>query len=383
LNILIIGSDFKPLTGGIAEYTHQLALYLHESGDNVIVLSETTRNDQLFDKTCPYRVYRHNFRFLSKGKIRKYYAGYRWLREFVKQHHPIDIVISNRHAIASVTALAVAKSARIPYAIFTHGTEINRKEPKERLKILCVLNNARKVFSNSSFTRQLVKRYGVPANRTAVIPGGISIGDYRTHVSRKKPDHTANLALTGKKIIFTCGRLAERKGHDVVIKALPKIAHNVRNVVYVIAGKGPYEANLRKIVHELELEEYILFAGRVNDLTRQYLYRACSLFVMPCRELANGDVEGFGLVFLEANAYYKPVVAGRSGGVVDAVKHNETGILVNPLDVDQVADAIIYLLQHPNVALQMGHNGRRRIERELTWDISGAKLRRELNSILK
>jgi phosphatidylinositol alpha-1,6-mannosyltransferase len=382
MNILIVGSDFKPLAGGVAEYTHRLALHLHKASDNVMVLSENTNNAESFDITCPYSVYRHNLRFLASGTIRKYYTGYKWLKNFVKAHYPIDIIISNCHEISSIVASTVSKSLNIPFAIFTHGSEINRKELKEQLKIKFVLRSATKVFCNSSFTRGVAMKLGVPRNRTAVVPGGISIDEFAASHRRSRSTSAIDSRLQGKRVIFTCGRLVERKGHDMVIKALPRILQKVSNAVYLITGEGPYEARLKEFVNEYRLKEHVIFTGYVDDSRRQEFYRACDVFAMPCRELKNGRVEGFGLVFLEANAFCKPVVAGRAGGAVDAVKHNETGLLVNPSDVNEIAEAIIYLLIHPEIAAQMGKNGRQRIERELTWDISGAKLRQELTRLL-
>jgi phosphatidylinositol alpha-1,6-mannosyltransferase len=376
MNILIVGSDFKPLAGGVAEYTHRLALYLHNAGDNVTVLSETMENAESFDKICPYRIYRYDLRFLSRGKIRKYYAGYKWLKGFVEAHRPIDTIISNCHDISSIVTSAVSKSLDIPFSIFTHGSEINRKEIKERFKTKYVLLSADRVFCNSSFTQELAMNFGVPHSRTAVIPGGISMNEF--DISRSKSAPGLNLNLAEKKVIFTCGRLVERKGHDMVIRALPQILQKVRNAIYLIAGEGVHKPKLKKLVNEYKMNDHVIFTGRVSDNERQALYAVSDVFAMPCRELKNGRVEGFGLVFLEANAFCKPVVAGRSGGVIDAVEHTKTGFLVNPLDVNEIANSILYLLMHPEIALQMGEYGRQRIEREFTWDISGAKLRQVL-----
>lgn len=383
MNILIIGSDFKPFSGGVAEYTHQLALHLHRAGDNIMVLSKNMKNDKVFDSACPYVVYRRSFEFLSKGKIQKYREGHKWLKKFIKKHFPIDIIISNCHGISSIVASTVSESLNIPFSIFTHGSEINRKEIKERLKIKFVLRSADKVFCNSSFTQRLVMKFGVPRYRTAVVPGGISLDEFNASRSKSDSASDVDLRLEGKRVIFTCGRLVERKGHDMVIKALPKILQKVSTVVYLIAGEGPYEARLKKLVHEYKLKDHVIFTDWVSDYKRQELYNICEVFAMPCRELKNGCVEGFGLVFLEANAFCKPVVAGRSGGAVDAVEHNKTGLLVNPLDVNEIADAIIYLLIHPEIAAQMGKNGRQRIEDKLTWNVVSVKMRRELASLIK
>jgi phosphatidylinositol alpha-1,6-mannosyltransferase len=380
MNILIVGPDFKPLAGGVAEYTHRLALYLHNAGDKVTVLSEKMENAESFDKVCPYRIYRYDLRFLSKGRIGKYYAAYKWLKDFIDTHRPLDIIISNCHEISSIVASAVCKSLDIPFSIFTHGSEINRKEIKEKFKIKYVLRNSDVVFCNSTFTQKLAMSFGVPQSRTAVVPGGISIDEFDISRSLSRSPLGLNLEVAGKKVIFTCGRLVERKGHDMVIRALPRVLQKVGDAIYLIAGEGPHRQRLMKLANEYKVNNHVIFAGRVSNNERQALYASSDVFAMPCRELKNGRVEGFGLVFLEANAFCKPVVAGRSGGVIDAVEHAKTGFMVNPLDVNEIADSIIYLLMHPDTARQMGEYGRKRIEREFTWDISGAKLRQVLLS---
>ena len=382
MNILIIGADFKPLYGGVAEYTHRLTLHLHKSKDRVIVLSERMKDDASFDASCPYTVHRYDFRFVSSGAVRKYGKGYQWLREFVKTHLPIDIIISNCRDLSSVTALAVAKTLQIPFVIFTYGLEINRKEIKEKLIINLVLHGADTVVCLGTFTQSLVRQFGINPSKITIVPGATDINEYAASTCNETIAVYASKKNARKKIIFTCGKLVERKGHDMVIKALPKILQEVGNVIYIIAGAGPYEASLRKLVHDLKLSSNVILKGRVSNMERKDLYKACDVFVMPCRELKNGDVEGFGLVFLEANVFCKPVVAGRSGGAVDAVEHKKTGLLVNPLDVDEIADAIIYLLTHPEIAVQMGKIGRQRIESQFTWDISGTRLRQGLVRLL-
>lgn len=378
MNILIVAPDFKPSHGGVAEYTHQLARKLHEAGDTVAVLSKRVKNDHLFDSTCPYSVYRSNFGFMSTGKVMKYYRSYRWLKRFVTKLYPIDVIISNCYGISAIVSLAVSKTLNIPFSIFTHGLEINRKKVKERYKIKKVLLGAGRIFCNSSYTQKLVSNFGIPFEKTTVVPGGLSIEEYNLRGSKSASALTISSRLQGKKVIFTCGRLVERKGHDMVIKALPLIRQTARNAVYVIAGEGPHKAVLESLIRKYRMDDHVIFTGWVDDQTKQNLFRLCDVFVMPCRELDNGDVEGFGLVFLEANAFRKPVIAGRSGGATDAVIHNKTGLLVDPLSVDEIANAATYLLTHPQVAKRMGKEGQKRVENELNWSTSGEKMRKSL-----
>jgi len=169
--------------------------------------------------------------------------------------------------------------------------------------------------------------------------------------------------LNGARLILTVGRLVERKGHDVVIRALPGIRRAVGPVRYLIAGAGPEEARLRTLAREVGCADDVVFAGHVDDRDLPLFYAACDVFVMPSRALEQRDgIEGFGIVFLEAGACGKPVVGGRSGGIADAVLDGITGVLVDPRSVDEVTGALTRLLQDRGEAARMGGEGRRRAE---------------------
>jgi phosphatidyl-myo-inositol dimannoside synthase len=160
--------------------------------------------------------------------------------------------------------------------------------------------------------------------------------------------------------VLTVGRLVERKGHDTMLRALPRVIRQVPNVVYLIVGSGPYESRLRSLARELELEDNVVFCGHVPDDELVAYYHACDVFAMISRELP-GDTEGFGIVFMEAAACAKPTVGGRSGGVPDAIVDGETGFLVAPTAPEQVADAIVRIGRDRSLARRLGEMGRVRV----------------------
>jgi len=173
--------------------------------------------------------------------------------------------------------------------------------------------------------------------------------------------------LGNKKCIVTIGRLVERKGHDIVLKAMTQILQQIPDLHYLIVGSGPNEISLKKQVSNMGLEKYVTFTGRVPDDEIGAYYELCDIFVMISREIPEkGDLEGFGIVYLEANYFGKPVVAGRSGGVEDAVVHNKTGLLVDPTKSDEVANAIITLLSNSNFAKTLGNTGKTRVINEFS-----------------
>ncbi len=155
-----------------------------------------------------------------------------------------------------------------------------------------------------------------------------------------------------------------------MLRALPKVVRAVPDVAYVIVGDGDDLDYLHRLASECGVEKNVTFAGRVSDAELPLLYNACDAFVMCSREDRSQRgilAEGFGIALVEASACGKPVIAGRSGGVPDAVQDGITGLLVNPVDTDEVAAAIVKVLQEPGLARTMGNNGRKWVEREMNW----------------
>jgi phosphatidylinositol alpha-1,6-mannosyltransferase len=170
--------------------------------------------------------------------------------------------------------------------------------------------------------------------------------------------------LKGKSIILSINRLIERKGNDVMVQAMPAILKEIPNAVYVIGGSGQYEGKLREMVKDFHLEERVIFVNNLSDNEVIKFYKSCDVFVMPSRTLRQEDTEGFGVVFLEANACGKPVIGGRSGGIPEAVAEGYSGLLVDPLNVDEIARAVIRLLKDKDYATQLGTQGKKRVQEQ-------------------
>jgi phosphatidylinositol alpha-1,6-mannosyltransferase len=174
----------------------------------------------------------------------------------------------------------------------------------------------------------------------------------------------------------------ERKGQDKVIEALPLIKREIPDIRYVICGRGNDEARLRRIAAEKGVAGEVVFAGFVPNEERGAFYDACDVYVMPSREIPEkGDIEGFGMTYLEANSFGKPVIGGMSGGVSEAVIDGVTGLLVDPCDVEAIAGACIRLLRDPVLAGRLGRQGRDRVVREFNWDVICGELADMLGGI--
>ncbi len=175
--------------------------------------------------------------------------------------------------------------------------------------------------------------------------------------------------------LLTVCRLVPRKGVDTVIRALPKVLAKFSDLEYIVAGKGPDLIRLSALAKDLQVENSVQFLGFIPDNDLPALYRSCDIFVMPSRmEEAAASIEGFGIVYLEASASGLPVVAGRSGGAVEAVRDGETGLLVSPTDPDVLSEIILELLGNIELRKKMGIAGRRWVETEMNWDRAGNQL---------
>jgi phosphatidylinositol alpha-1,6-mannosyltransferase len=232
------------------------------------------------------------------------------------------------------------------------------------------------VVAVSAFTRSRVAALpGVRPERVLVFPNGVDSARYRPGLDVS--ELRGRLGLRDEKVVLTLARVVERKGHDTVIRSLPEVLGVIPDVRYVIAGAADAATmrRLRTLVSELQLGDRVLFTGFVAPHETALFYNLCDVYAMPSRELrSKGDTEGFGITFLEANACGKPVVAGRSGGVMDAVEEGETGLLVDPNDPDAVAGALIRFLAHPGFARKIGEQGRRRVLEAYTWDTISARM---------
>ncbi len=180
--------------------------------------------------------------------------------------------------------------------------------------------------------------------------------------------------LKGRRCILTVARLDDYKGIDKVLNALPRVLKKFPETFYLVVGDGPDKKRLKGLVATLGLIDRVRFAGRVPREEVIGLLNICEIFIMATRPIIHrGEVEGFGIVFVEAGALGKPVIGGISGGTVEAIKDGVTGLLVDPESTEDISNALLKLLKDTDFARQLGENGRKRVEGELNWSILGAR----------
>jgi phosphatidylinositol alpha-1,6-mannosyltransferase len=229
-----------------------------------------------------------------------------------------------------------------------------------------ICESADLVIANSEYTRKLVLERAPKANVVA-IPLAV---DYRRFTPGDAQQAKRRFGVADKVVLSTVSRLDSYKGHDLVLRAIVASSEHVRrNLIYLIAGEGPHQSELERQVAELGLTDHVRFLGFVSEGDLPDLYRASDLFLLCSREVAKRQqVEGFGLVFLEAQSCGIPVIGTRTGGIPDAVKEGEGGWLIEQDDVAALSTFLTQLVDDPSVFQAAGKRARDRVERLCTWE---------------
>ncbi len=288
----------------------------------------------------------------------------------------VEVLHAARVIPEGLVAMAVGRALSIPYTVWVHGEEVSlflRYAVKKRL-MPQVFGRARAVFANSTFTQGRALLAGAPAERLHVVNPAVDAAAFAG------PFDTADLVerfgLAGKTVLLTVGRLTRRKGHDTVLSALARLRGDglLRDLVWLVLSDGELENELKKTCALLKLGDVVRWVGPVSRESLPRYYAAADIFVHPNRTLDDDDVEGFGMVFLEASAAGLPVIGGRSGGVVDAVEDGVSGLLVDGTSLDAVTDAIAGLVRDPVRRSAMGRAGVEWAGR-FRWDVQAARVR--------
>ena len=179
--------------------------------------------------------------------------------------------------------------------------------------------------------------------------------------------------MKDKKIILTVGRLVKRKGHEYVLRALPGVLAQEPDVVYCIISDGPYRKELEALTAELGMQQHVVFTGTLSPEDIAQWYAACAVFIMTPEDIA-GDIEGFGIVYLEAQSFGKPVIGTRVSGVVEAVADGVTGVLVEQRDTVAIQHAIVRIVADTDFARRLGEAGKHRVAESFQWKHQAEKL---------
>jgi len=288
--------------------------------------------------------------------------------------HPASLIHCARPLPEGLSARIAFPARKHPYLCWTHGEELAFASTSRELSLLTrwVLAGASAVVANShNSARLLTGQWGVPAARTHVVHPGVDA--QRFAVGAYAAELRSRLSSTDEIVLLSVGRLERRKGHDTALHALAQLRRQGRRVRYAVVGEGPERARLESQVRELGLGDAVVFAGAVSGDDLPVWYAAADIFVLPTR--SDGDAfEGFGIVFLEAAAAGLPVVAGRGGGVPEAVEDGVTGALVSGTDVGELVGVLDGLCESSTRRRQLGVAGRDRVVATFSWQQSADRL---------
>ena len=367
---LFITNDFGPRAGGIETFVHGLIERLPKG--SIIVYTSAQPNAEQFDAKWlgdfGVEVIRDRSKILlPTPRVTK--NCQKLIRE-----RKLTKVAFGAAAPLGIMARAMRKAGASKIVALTHGHEVWwAKVPPFSLAIRFMSKSIDSITYLGNFTRgEISKALGKNEIAKLVqIAPGIDVEHFLpTDSSQLRED----LGLADKSVIISVGRLVHRKGQDKLIEALPKIKSLVPNVHLVLVGIGPHQDYLQKLAAKLGVTECITFIGRINYSELPKYICVGDVFAMPSRSRFFGlEVEGLGIVYLEASSCGLPVVGGKSGGAPDAVLVGETGVVVDGTQPAEIANACVELLTNPELAALMGSNGRAWIIENWRWEIWAAK----------
>lgn len=369
---LIASFFYPPEHGGIQNYTHNLASHL--PAHKIAILTKNHPRSESFDKNQPFAIHRTSFDSTLKKIKLSNLAFYRTLKKTIQTENAKQLLLAHPLPLG-LSAIALKKRYKIPFSIFTHGTEITKAQQNSTQKKLLklVFSEAQNIICTTDFMRQILENeFNVKKDEITIIPPGIN------------PKKTQPKTITSDTKLLTVGRLVKRKGHDLTLKALHHIVEENKNIHYTIAGDGPEKNSLEKLIRAYNLEKFVTIKENLTDQEIKNEYANSDIFIMPTRNI-DGDIEGFGMVFLEAALYHLPIIASKSGGVSEAIQHNHNGILIpeprqnsSASDIETLTNAIQTYINNPELRITHGNNGYNRVIQKFTWEAQANILKKIL-----
>ncbi|MFB7288208.1 glycosyltransferase family 4 protein [Actinacidiphila glaucinigra] len=368
---LIVTNDFPPRPGGIQAFVHSMALRLDPG--RVVVYASTWRDGSevaAFDAEQPFPVVRdRTTMLLPTPRVTRRAAAL--LRE-----HGCTSVWFGAAAPLGLMAPALRKAGARRLVATTHGHEAGWAQlPASRTLLRRIGEGTDTITYLGEYTRSRIARALTPeaAGRMVQLPPGV---DEKTfHPASGGEAVRARLGLSDRPVVVCVSRLVPRKGQDTLIEAMPLILADRPDAVLLVVGGGPYADELKRLAERTGVAESVRFTGAVPWQELPAHFGAGDVFAMPCRTRRGGlDVEGLGIVYLEASATGLPVVAGDSGGAPDAVLDGETGWVVRGGEPGEAAERILALLGDAELRRRMGERGRKWVEDAWRWDLLAGRL---------
>jgi len=374
----MISQDFPPEVGGIETYAAELAKRFSEYCQQFMVFAPSKHEDHEVDQQLPYPV--------KRIAVSNSLIGLRAIPEMPQllRNESIRNVFHTQWQSLPASIFAQKQGAVDRIFVAAHGREL-LFNPFEHIPGFqegyikykrWLLSKVDCFFPVSRYTGNLLEEHGIPPERIQVVINGTDPDCFYPKDTLKA---RKQVGVSAGKVMLTISRMVARKGVDTALRAFQKVYAEYPDSRYIIVGSGPQGVELEKIAADLGIRHAVIFAGRIPYDELINYYNACDVFVMPSKTM-HPNVEGFGIVFLEANACGKPVVGTCSGGIPSAIVNGETGILVKEDDHKSLSEAILRLFSDEGLSRIMGGKGRRRVQEEANWDVVASKLLRNMKS---
>lgn len=350
MKILLATLEYPPQIGGVASYYANLKNHWPQP-DNFVILDDSKGE------------------LLAKRKLFPWFKSIKSIyRAFKRQK--VDLVLIGQVLPLGTSASILSLFFSLRFGVIFHGLDYSLAIAtpfKKRLTTFIVNRATLIICANSEVKRLLINLVPKLEQKIIISNPGAKAGEPDLVIIEEL---RVKYQLAKKKVIFSLGRLVRRKGFDRVIQSLELLDRD--DFVYVICGQGEEKKYLLDLAQDSRHRERIIFIDTLkvkdncNEAEKWAWLQLCDIFIMPSRNI-DGDFEGFGIVYLEANLMAKPVIAGASGGVADAVLDGVNGLLINPEDNNAIAQAINTLLNNPELANSLGEQGKKRALVNFNW----------------
>lgn len=367
--ILLLTENFPPIEGGSGRWFWEL--YSRLPREQVVIMAHNCKGASEFDSGHDLRVLREQMKSREWGVksitgMLFYFRMIRLVYRAVKQHKVTEIHCG-RVLHEGVTAWIVSKLARIPFFCFVHGEDVETaatsREQRALVKAVCTYANL--IICNSYNSKRLVEELSFyKGNKCQVLHPGVDSARFIPSAPDLK--FREKMGWGGKRVVLTVGRLQKRKGQDYLLKCMPRLLQDDPILFYAVVGKGECFEELQSLIDTMGLHNNVQIYPNLNDEDLIRCYQQCDLFVLPNRTIEN-DIEGFGMVLVEAQCCGKAVVAGNSGGTAETMLQGETGYIIDCDSVDSVYKYLSPILKKTDLDI-IGDRASRFARETFSWD---------------
>ncbi len=378
MKVLLLAENWPPRVGGIENYLTNIARHL-EGVEVTVVAPKARGHNQATGLKDRGGVFRKRFFWPLVRPA--------WLPLFVWLHwrakkEKYDAVLCGKALFEGLAGYYLKKRLGIPYVVFTYAMEVEKwsRTPRERKKLIKVLKAADRVVYINEVTKQSLRRLGVKKGQLLKLWPGVAARFLR-EVTEEEVSSVLDKYGLSRPYLFTLARLEKRKGMDLLLEAFSRLDQaRFGHVSLVVAGEGSEKEQLDSQAGYLFLGDSVKFLGAVPDEDLPALYAAAELFALTPRE-AQGELEGFGIVYLEAAACGTPALGTDTGGVPEAVRDGHTGLVVPPEDAVVSQKVLTRLLSDKKLREKLGQQARQRAWREFAWPARVKKLKQALEAV--